>query len=91
MRDKEQGIRNKEQWERDNKTKESNLKGTIEGLEIWYVTQCPKHSYRNPVISLDSSGIELESTGITGIWNCHIYRYVLVARSSALKSNLYTP
>ena len=52
--------------------------------------QCLKHSYRNLVILLDSSEIGLEFTGITGIWNCHIYRYVLVARSSALKSNLYT-
>ena len=30
--------RNNKQWEWDNKTKESNLKGTMEGLEIWYVT-----------------------------------------------------
>jgi len=43
--DKEQGIRNKKQGTmgRDNKTKESNFKGTMEGLEIWYVTGdcCP--------------------------------------------------
>jgi len=36
-----QGTRDKEQWERDNKTKENNLKGTMEGLEIWYVTVPP--------------------------------------------------
>ena len=35
---KGQGTRNKEQWEKDNKTKESNLKRTMKGLEIWYVT-----------------------------------------------------
>ena len=35
---KNNGTRDKKQWEWDNKTKESNLKGTIEGLEIWYVT-----------------------------------------------------
>ena len=29
-------VRTMEQW--DNKTKESNLKGTMEELEIWYVT-----------------------------------------------------
>jgi len=38
-RDKEQRTRDKKQWEWDNKTKESNLKGTMEGLEIWYVTE----------------------------------------------------
>ena len=35
---KNNGTRDKKQWEWDNKTKESNLKGTMEGLEIWYVT-----------------------------------------------------
>ena len=35
---KNNGTRNKKQGEWDNKTKESNLKGTMEGLEIWYVT-----------------------------------------------------
>jgi len=35
---KNNGTRDKKQGKWDNKTKESNLKGTIEGLEIWYVT-----------------------------------------------------
>ena len=39
-------MRDKEQWERDNKTKESNLKGTMEGLKVWYVTVIPYSSTR---------------------------------------------
>jgi len=38
---KRQGTRDKKQGIRNNKTKESNLKGTMEGLEIWYVTPNP--------------------------------------------------
>jgi len=35
---KNNGTRDKKQWEWDNKTKESNLKEIMEGLEIWCVT-----------------------------------------------------
>jgi len=51
-------MRDKEQWERDNKTKESNLKGTMEGLEIWYVTgggHSRKPSKTRAVITLGSN------------------------------------